>query len=29
VNVEREIADQAQRLKDIGMAVELLRGLGV
>jgi sugar phosphate isomerase/epimerase len=29
VNVEREIADQAQRLKDIGMAVGLLRGLGV
>jgi sugar phosphate isomerase/epimerase len=29
VNVEREIADQAQRLADIGMAVRLLRELGV
>jgi sugar phosphate isomerase/epimerase len=29
VNVEREIEDQAQRLKDIGMAVALLKSLGV
>lgn len=29
INVEREIENQAQRLADIGMAVRLLRGLGV
>ena len=29
IHVEREIEDQAQRLKDIGMAVRLLRDLGV
>jgi sugar phosphate isomerase/epimerase len=29
VNVEREIEDQAQRLADIGMAVRLLKELGV
>jgi sugar phosphate isomerase/epimerase len=29
INVEREIEDQAQRLADIGMAVRLLKGLGV
>lgn len=29
VNVEREIEDQAQRLSDIGMAVRLLRSLGI
>ncbi|MGA3187939.1 MAG: sugar phosphate isomerase/epimerase family protein [Bryobacteraceae bacterium] len=29
VNVEREIDDQAQRLSDIGMAVRLLKSLGV
>jgi len=29
INVEREIEDQTQRLADIGMAVELLKGLGV
>jgi sugar phosphate isomerase/epimerase len=29
INVEREIEDQAQRLADIGMAVRLLKSLGV
>ena len=29
INVEREIEDQSQRLADIGMAVRLLRSLGV
>jgi sugar phosphate isomerase/epimerase len=29
INVEREIQDQAQRLADIGMAVRLLKSLGV
>ncbi len=29
VNVEREIEDQAQRLADIGMAVRLLKSLGI
>src|SRR6202034_1799683 len=29
INVEREIENQAQRLSDIGMAVRLLKDLGV